>query len=248
VFILAGDFKAAGLEPRFTERLFPRHPGCQSLLDGHVEKHPQFLAEFLLPLPSPEHSAEGDGPICGRANVGEGRDFLVAIRDRIQARLAKGRSVEDVVAANPLHDLFKGRTEVPPERWARLVYQELARDQNLTAAIHDLATRNHAAGIQLVMAGGADINARDCGARTALHYPAMNDADEATALLVGKGANLESQNSYGRTPLNVAAEMKQAKVRDLLIAQGAEISIGPDVSTAAGKNPKASGLHQHPEG
>jgi cyclase len=68
----------------------------------------------------------GHGSVCGRADVGAARDFLVAIRDRIQALLAKGRSVEEVVAANPLQNLFKGRTEVPPERWARLVYEELA--------------------------------------------------------------------------------------------------------------------------
>ena len=69
----------------------------------------------------------GHGPVSSRADVRAARDFLVAIRDRIQALLAKGQSVEQVVAANPFQDLFKGRTEVPPERWARLVYEDLAR-------------------------------------------------------------------------------------------------------------------------
>jgi cyclase len=76
----------------------------------------------------------GHGPVCGRADVGAARDFLVAIRDRVQALLAKGQSVEQVVAANPLRDLFKGRAEVPPERWARLVCEELARDEKAIIA------------------------------------------------------------------------------------------------------------------
>jgi cyclase len=76
----------------------------------------------------------GHGPVCGRADVGATRDFLVAIRDRVQTLLAKGQSVEQVVAANPLQDLFKGRSEVPPARWARLVYEELARDEKAAIA------------------------------------------------------------------------------------------------------------------
>lgn len=68
----------------------------------------------------------GHGPVSGRADVRATRDFLVTMRDRIQALLARGQSVEEVVAADPLQDLFKGAQGVPPGRWARLVYEELA--------------------------------------------------------------------------------------------------------------------------
>jgi len=71
----------------------------------------------------------GHGPVSGRADVQKARDLLVTIRDRIQALIAAGRSVDDVVAANPLQDLYEGRPEsVPPERLARLVYEDLARN------------------------------------------------------------------------------------------------------------------------
>ena len=85
-------------------------------------------AERILALANDEtRIVPGHGPVCGRADVVAARTFLVAIRDRIQALIARGQTVEQVVAANPLQDLFTGTPSVSPARWARLVYEDLAR-------------------------------------------------------------------------------------------------------------------------
>jgi cyclase len=72
----------------------------------------------------------GHGPVSGRAEVQAARDLLVTIRARIQALINAGRTADEVVAANPLQDLYTGRREsVSPERLARLVYEDLAKGE-----------------------------------------------------------------------------------------------------------------------
>jgi cyclase len=68
----------------------------------------------------------GHGPVATRADLVATDEFLVAVRDRIRGLLARGQSREQVVAADPLKDLFKGRQGVPTSVWARLIFEELA--------------------------------------------------------------------------------------------------------------------------
>jgi len=71
----------------------------------------------------------GHGPVCRRADVVSARAFLAVVRDRIQTLIAKGQSVEQVVKADPLRDLFAGSPTPPPSTWARLIYEELTQTQ-----------------------------------------------------------------------------------------------------------------------
>ena len=88
-------------------------------------------ADRILALANDEtRIVPGHGPVCRRADVMAARTFLAAIRDRIQALMERGQTVEQVVAANPLQDLFAAQPSVPPARWARLVYEDLARARN----------------------------------------------------------------------------------------------------------------------
>jgi len=85
-------------------------------------------ADRILALADDEtRIVPGHGPVCRRTDVTAARTFLVAIRDRIVALMERGQTVEQVVAADPLQDLFTGRPSVSPARWARLVYEDLAR-------------------------------------------------------------------------------------------------------------------------
>jgi cyclase len=68
----------------------------------------------------------GHGPVSTRSDLAATREFLVAIRDRIRGLLARGQNREQIVAADPLKDLFKGRQGVPTSVWARLIFDELA--------------------------------------------------------------------------------------------------------------------------
>ncbi|HEY3383144.1 MAG TPA: MBL fold metallo-hydrolase [Vicinamibacterales bacterium] len=69
----------------------------------------------------------GHGPVSAIADVRAARELLITVRDRIQALVNAGRTAEEVVAANPLQDLYKRRESVPPERFARLVYEDLKK-------------------------------------------------------------------------------------------------------------------------
>jgi len=97
---------------------------------GMIRAADRFLAlvnEETRIVPGHAEWRGGTGPICRRADLASGRTFLVAIRDRIQARIAKGESVDQVVQADPLRDLFVDSPNPPTTLWARLVYEELSR-------------------------------------------------------------------------------------------------------------------------
>jgi hypothetical protein len=70
----------------------------------------------------------GHGPVSTRSDLVATREFLVAIRDRIRGCIGKGQSLDQVIAADPLKDLFKGRQGVPPSVWVRLIFEELATE------------------------------------------------------------------------------------------------------------------------
>lgn len=68
----------------------------------------------------------GHGPVADRARMRAFRDMLVALRDRMTAEVAAGRSLDQVLAAN----ITAGYAKEWPgghERFVRLLYQELSR-------------------------------------------------------------------------------------------------------------------------
>jgi ankyrin repeat protein len=75
----------------------------------------------------------------------------------------------------------------------------------------------------LLLAKGADIQARNSGGFTALHAAAYAGSVPIAKLLLQKGAVLEdAENKAGVTPMMVAGEQNQLAVVELLIAQGAD--------------------------
>jgi glyoxylase-like metal-dependent hydrolase (beta-lactamase superfamily II) len=68
----------------------------------------------------------GHGPLADRARLKVYRDAIVALRDRIRAEIAAGKTLEQVLAAKvtaPYEKDFPGGHE----RFVRLAYQELSR-------------------------------------------------------------------------------------------------------------------------
>jgi len=59
------------------------------------------------------------------------RDMLVAVRDRVQALVGKGKTLQEVVAARPTagFDSKWGSGPVPPRRFVELVYRSLTEKQ-----------------------------------------------------------------------------------------------------------------------
>ncbi len=72
----------------------------------------------------------GHGPLARRNDLRGYRDFLATVADAIEALIAEGKSVDEVVTAKPTadfdatinrHGFFK------PEQWVKLIYADLSR-------------------------------------------------------------------------------------------------------------------------
>lgn len=70
----------------------------------------------------------GHGPVATRGDLVRYRDMVVAIGRHVRELMEQGRSVEEVLAARPTaaFDEDYGRGPVTPERFVRILYQDLA--------------------------------------------------------------------------------------------------------------------------
>ncbi len=71
---------------------------------------------------------------------------------------------------------------------------------------------------ELLIAKGANVNARDSNGQTPLH---VAQSEPVAQLLIAKGANVSARDSNGQTPLHMA---ESQAVAQLLIAKGADVS------------------------
>lgn len=69
----------------------------------------------------------GHGPLSNREELKAYRVMLAAARDRIWRLVKEGKSLEEVLKADPTAGLYKGKSHFPPEMFTRVVYQELAK-------------------------------------------------------------------------------------------------------------------------
>jgi glyoxylase-like metal-dependent hydrolase (beta-lactamase superfamily II) len=70
----------------------------------------------------------GHGPLSNRAELSAFRDMLVAVGRRVRELVEQGRSEEEVLAARPTaaFDDRYGNGSLTPERFVRILYQDLA--------------------------------------------------------------------------------------------------------------------------
>ena len=69
--------------------------GLNRLLDLAVPEHEQEGGTYVIP---------GHGRVCDEADVLEYRDMVTIVRDRIQAMIKKGMTLEQIKAAKPTAD------------------------------------------------------------------------------------------------------------------------------------------------
>lgn len=70
-------------------------------------------------------------------------------------------------------------------------------------ALHYACSKGHSEVIGILLANGADIEARTNSGWTPLHTAAAKGFDKAVKVLLGNGANSASQNNAKRTPIEV---------------------------------------------
>jgi cyclase len=70
----------------------------------------------------------GHGPVSDKAGLIAYRDMLTGIRDRVQAQIRAGKSLEETIASNPTaqYDEAWGKGYFKPPKFVETVYQSLA--------------------------------------------------------------------------------------------------------------------------
>ena len=96
-----------------------------------------------------------------------------------------------------------------------------ARDRKDTS-LHLEALNSNAAFVEALIAGGADLEARNENGRTPLHVAALNSNPAVVEALIAGGADPNARDKAGDTPLHVAAQSNyNPAVVEALIAGGA---------------------------
>ena len=79
--------------------------------------------------------------------------------------------------------------------------------------------------VLLLLAAGANVNAKSNGADTALHVAAITNNKDVAELLLAKGAAIDAKNAHGVTPLYNAVARGGKDIVELLLTKGADISV-----------------------
>jgi hypothetical protein len=133
VFFRRSDVIGAG--GIFDATSFPRFdPRDGGSIAGVIEGLNRIL-EIAIPGENQEGGTvvvPGRGRLGDETDVANYRDMVTIIRDRIQAMVAQGRSLEDVLRARPTLDyegLFEVQSDWTPEMFVGAVYRELSRSR-----------------------------------------------------------------------------------------------------------------------
>lgn len=109
-----------------------------------------------------------------------------------------------------------------------------ARAGSGSVEIFVLAKAGDTAGVEKLVAGGADINARDETGQTPLITAALARQDGVAEFLVSHGASLEARTKKGMTALHAAAYSGDKAIAEMLLKYGADVN---DQANIAGITP-----------
>ena len=96
-----------------------------------------------------------------------------------------------------------------------------SKEQNIWEA----AASNDTNTIDLLIALGQNVNAKDGSIGAPIHHAAIEGPKDLIKYLIEKGANINEINSIGYTPLHYAAQAGNNEVVEMLIANGAELNL-----------------------
>jgi len=86
------------------------------------------------------------------------------------------------------------------------------------------AQNNNKDMVEMLIAKGADVNAKDKDGNTPLQRAAQHNRKDVAELLIAKGADVNAKDKDGNTPLQRAAQHNRKDVAELLIAKGADVN------------------------
>lgn len=97
-------------------------------------------------------------------------------------------------------------------------------DDQGRAGLEIAASKGNLQIAQMLIKGGAKLDARDQLGDTALHAAARQDQIEIVKLLLDAGAPVDPQNRDGMTPLMIAASRGELEIVRALLAKGASVT------------------------
>ena len=104
--------------------------------------------------------------------------------------------------------------------------------------LHNAAIKGREEIAELLIAAGADVNAKGVDEWTPLHWAARKGREGVTELLITKGAVVNSKANDGKTPLDWAIEKNRTETADLLRKHGGktgdELALMPHLVYAKG--------------
>ncbi|HSU13349.1 hypothetical protein [Longimicrobium sp.] len=100
-------------------------------LAGMAETAAAFATNFASFPEAIEPIVPARGPLASIRELGEFRDMLIAVHDRVEKLLDEGKTVDQAVAAHPTADLDArwGRGPVTPERFVRTAYAAIQAER-----------------------------------------------------------------------------------------------------------------------
>ena len=124
---------------------------------------------------------------------------------------------------------FVGNIEAVKQHLAAGTDVNVKKDKLGDSLLHEAMlykSKQHTEIIKLLIANGADVNAKNKDERTPLHDATSKERAEQ---LVTNGADVNAKDMFGKTPLHYAARSGQKEIVELLIAKGADMNV-KDVS------------------
>jgi ankyrin repeat protein len=84
------------------------------------------------------------------------------------------------------------------------------------------ALEGHPQVVELLLAGGAAVNARTADGQTPLMYAAINGSPDIVNLLLARGADIHARDQNGKTALAFASRLHHLQAKALLLQAGAK--------------------------
>ena len=124
------------------------------------------------------------------------------------------------------------RFSTPEQNLLRLLESPVWGRQEGRTPLMVAASFNYSIVVSILIASGADVNAKSVIGQTPLHYATQflrhtNDRGvfKTAELLINNGADVEAQDEDGFAPLHHAARNGMSKTAELLISNGADVNV-----------------------
>jgi len=115
----------------------PFYPIIDLSLGGSIDGIIRTVDQILARTDDQTKIVPGHGPVATRADLEKYRDMLVQVRQRVQALVAAGKTMDQTVEAAPTKefDAKWGSGYVPADVFTKLVYASLSNPEKTTASV-----------------------------------------------------------------------------------------------------------------